>query len=483
MGRFVGREVAIVDAMEGLARSLSVECAIPLDSGLDNGARELDLFEKEMKDNRSRLGTELKKLEATTKKAGGKGGDQNTLIQAMKDYNAKREEIDQWKSNQLHTVFLIERRRFGEILSATSKVAAAQIEYSKVITAMNDDTAGHTKLLGTLEALSGEQIEALSVASQKSYTTLNTSEAANGVTLTGSTNTVLARGPGGGPSQSPYGTPRAAAAGGPPSGAPPPPNFAPGPPGPPSGAPPPPNFSPGPPSGAPPPPNFSPGPPSYDSGGGGPPPMGLPKMPARGPPSMGNSPSGSPRPGGGPPPLPGGGPPSGSPGTMRAKGPPPPTPSSGPPGGAGRPSLPPPMHGGGGGPPPMPGGGGPPRGPPPSMGGGPPMPMGGGPPPPMGGGPPPPPAGGGPPPPPGGGPPPPPKAPKASSSSKKPKSGGGGGGGGKIGGGDPSEGRGDLLSSISGFKGGLKKTVTNDRSGLIKETKGGGGGGRGPPMF
>lgn len=461
--------------MDGLARSLSVECAIPLDSGLDNGARELDLFEKEMKDNRSRLGTELKKLEATTKKAGGKGGDQNTLIQAMKDYNAKREEIDQWKSNQLHTVFLIERRRFGEILSATSKVAAAQIEYSKVIAAMNDDTAGHTKLLGTLEALSGDQIEALSVASQKSYTALNTSEASN-VTLTGSTNTVLARGPGG-PSASPYGTPRSAAPSGPPSGAPPPPNFAPGPPGPPSGAPPPPNFSPGPPSGAPPPPNFSPGPPSYEpsSGGGLPPPMGLPKMPARGPPSMGNSPAGSPRPGGGPPPLPGGGPPSGSPGTMRAKGPPPPTPGAG---ASPRPSIPPPMMGGGG-PPPMPGGG-PPRGPPPSMGGGgPPPPMGGPPPPMMGGG-------GGPPPPPPGGAPPPPKAPKASSSSSKKKSSKASSNSGALGGGDPSEGRSDLLSSISGFKGGLKKTVTNDRSGpnLAAEKKGPGGGGRGPPpMF
>ena len=482
--------------MEGLARSLSVECAIPLDSGLDNGARELDLFEKEMKDNRSRLGTDLKRLESVTKKAGGKGGDQNTLIQAMKDYNAKREEIDQWKSNQLHTVFLIERRRFGEILSATTKVATAQMEYAKVISAMNDDTAGHTKLLGTLEALSSEQIEALSVASQKSYTSLNTSEAAN-VTLTGSTNSVLTRG--GPPSSSPYGTPRTGSTSGgppsgPPSGAPPPPNFAPGPP---SGAPPPPNFAPGPPgppSGAPPPPNFSPSPPSYmDSGPGAgstPPPMGLPKMPPRGPPSMpGSSPAASPRPGGGPPPIPGGGPPpsmpgsGGSPGTLRGmnKGPPPPMP-----GGAGSPRPP-------GGPPSMPGGPPPSRGPPAPMGMGPPPPM-GGPPPPMGappapmGGPPPPP-GGGPPPPPPGGAPPPPKAPKASKSSGK-KKGGGGGGGGKIGGGDPSEGRNDLLNSISGFKGGLKKTVTNDRSApVLTEKKSGGGGGPmgmgrgGPPMF
>lgn len=472
MGRIVGRETSIIEAMEGVARSLTVECAIPLDSGIENGARELDMFEKEMKESRSRLGTELKKLEAVTKKAGGKGGDQNVLIQAMKDFNAKREEIDQWKSNQLHAVFLIERRRFGEILSATTKVAAAQIEYAKVVTAMNDDTASHTQLLSTLEALSAEQIEALSVASQKQYTSLNTSEGAN-VTLTGSTNTVLTRG--GAPTQS-YGAPRpisSPGAGGPPSGAPPPPNFNPGPP---SGAPPPPNFNPGPPSGAPPPPNFSPSPPSYDSGpgagmGGPPPPMGLPKMPPRGPSVSSGSPSSSPR--AGPPPVPGGGPP-GSNGTLRGgKGPSPPMPGGGM---GGPPKMP------GGGAPPMPGG--PPRGPPMGMGG-PPPPM-GGPPPPMGGGPPPPPGGGPPPPPPGGGPPPPkPPAPSKSSSKSKSKGGGGGGGGGKIGGGDPSEGRGDLLNSISGFKGGLKKTVTNDRSApvLTADKKAAGGGRGGPPMF
>jgi len=69
---------------------------------------------------------------------------------------------------------------------------------------------------------------------------------------------------------------------------------------------------------------------------------------------------------------------------------------------------------------------------------------------------------GGPPPPPGPpGPPPPPKAPKVSAPAPK------------VGGSEPAENRGALLSSISGFsKGGLKKTVTVDKSSpLIKEEK------------
>jgi len=69
---------------------------------------------------------------------------------------------------------------------------------------------------------------------------------------------------------------------------------------------------------------------------------------------------------------------------------------------------------------------------------------------------------GGPPPPPGPpGPPPPPKAPAPKANAPK------------IGGSEPTENRGALLSSISGFsKGGLKKTVTVDKSGpLLKEEK------------
>lgn len=176
LSRIAGRQVAVSEAMEGVCRSLSIDLATPLDSGIDNGARELDTFEKEMKDNRTRLAAELKKLEGTTKKAGGKGGDQSVLIQAMKDFNAKREEIDRFKSDQLHTVFLIERRRFGEILSATTKVVGSQMEYARVVLAMEADAPGHTQLLSTLESLSEEQISALSVASQKPYTSLNTSD-------------------------------------------------------------------------------------------------------------------------------------------------------------------------------------------------------------------------------------------------------------------------------------------------------------------
>lgn len=78
----------------------------------------------------------------------------------------------------------------------------------------------------------------------------------------------------------------------------------------------------------------------------------------------------------------------------------------------------------------------------------------GGPPPPPAGGPPAPPAGGPPPPPAGG-----PAKSKSSKSSSKSKPSGS-----ALGGGDPDEGRGDLLNSISGFKGGLRKVQTNDRS-------------------
>jgi hypothetical protein len=136
--------------------------------------------------------------------------------------------------------------------------------------------------------------------------------------------------------------------------------------------------------------------------------------------------------------------------TPPAARPPPPSrpPGSLPPGPSppGPPPGPPPMRTPSGPPPP-----GPPPGPPPTPSGG--------------GGPPPPP---GPPPP---GPPPPPAAPA-----------------GKIGGGDPSQNRGALLSSIEGFsKGGLKKTVTNDRSAPVTKNSpapagGGGGGGGGGGM-
>lgn len=95
----------------------------------------------------------------------------------------------------------------------------------------------------------------------------------------------------------------------------------------------------------------------------------------------------------------------------------------------------------------------------------PPMPSMTAPPPPPAGGPPPPPAGGPPPPPAGGPPPPPAGGPAKSKSSSKAKSSSKSSDSHKLGGGDPNEGRGDLLSSIAGFKGGLKKTVTNDRSG------------------
>lgn len=438
LGMIVGREQAVSDALEQVSRSLQVDLVTPLDSGIDNGARELDVFEKEMKDNRTRLGADLKKLETATKKS-AKQGD-NTLIQAMKDFNSKREEIDQFKSNQLHTVFLIERRRFGEILSATTKVVNSQLEFARTVIAMEQDSQHHAHLLGTLESLSEEQVSALQVSSQKSYTALNTSEGAN-VTLTSSTNTTVNRGgpaPGGN-----YGSPRGPASPGgppPPSGAPPPPNFSPPPPMNSPGGPPPPMGGPPPPMGGPPPPM------------GAPPPMGSLPPPMSAPP-----PGGSPRPPGGAPPP---GPPGGGNGTMR---------------GGKMPAPPPPMGG-----PPAPMGA-----PPPGRGGPPPPPGGGPPPPPPGGGPPPPPAGGGPPPPPAA--PKAPKAPKASSKPSKPAKsggGGGGGGGGAVGGGDPSEGRGDLLNSITGFKGGLKKTVTNDRSGpILKEDKKPGGGRGAPPMF
>ena len=100
--------------------------------------------------------------------------------------------------------------------------------------------------------------------------------------------------------------------------------------------------------------------------------------------------------------------------------------------------------------------------------------------------PPPPPAGGPapPPPPPTGGPAPPPpaKAPPAPKANKKGTPSSKKTDHAKLGGGDPDEGRGDLLNSIAGFKGGLKKTVTNDRSGpILKEDKKPAGGM--PPMF
>ena len=437
LSRIAGRQVAVSEAMEGVCRSLSIDLATPLDSGIDNGARELDTFEKEMKDNRTRLAAELKKLEGTTKKAGGKGGDQSVLIQAMKDFNAKREEIDRFKSDQLHTVFLIERRRFGEILSATTKVVGSQMEYARVVLAMEADAPGHTQLLSTLESLSEEQISALSVASQKPYTSLNTSEAAN-VTLTGSTNAALSRA-GGPPPTAAYGSPRPMHSGpgaGQSPGGPPPP-------GPPGGAPPPPNFAPSPPSFEPPPP-MSPG---------GTPKMGPPKFSA-------------------PPPMPGGGPPGGGPPSSPRPNLPPPMPSGGPPGSNGT------LRSGSKAPPPVPG-----KMPPPMPGkapGGPPPPPMGAPPPPMGGGPPPPPmGGGGPPPPPPGGAPPPPKPSKTSastSSGKKKAATSSGGGGGDE--------RNALLGSINNFKGGLKKTVTNDRSApVLKEDKKPGMGRGGPPMF
>jgi Ran GTPase-activating protein (RanGAP) involved in mRNA processing and transport len=80
---------------------------------------------------------------------------------------------------------------------------------------------------------------------------------------------------------------------------------------------------------------------------------------------------------------------------------------------------------------------------------------------------------GGPPPPPPGGPPPPPAAPKAPKADSKSKSSSKPSG--------DSEDRSQLFSSINGFKGGLKKTVTNDRSApILKEEKKPAGI---PPMF
>lgn len=342
----------IADGIDTVANSLLNDIVQNLEQKLEIDSKDIDNFEKDMNKSRKDLQGELKELEKKTKKSGKKGGDA-ALLQNMKEFNTKREDIDRFKSDILKKVFLIERKRFGDVLISSSSFVQSQIGFSGTIANLQSDVTHWSSVLQTLDVLSDEQIAALAVKAEAGYQKLQTSESTN-VTLTDATNkNVLNANHFQTGSRTQPSTP---------------------------GGPPPPNFNPPPPNHNPPPPSFNPPPPSFNP-----------------------SPKGSPQP------------------KMSPK-------------------IPAPLKKG----PPTPGG------PPPPLSGGPPPPSFGGPPPPPSGGPPPPPSGGPPPPPSSGAPPP----SKSSSSSKKGKSSGGGSGD-----------RGSLLGSIESFKkGGLKKTVTVDKS-------------------
>lgn len=430
--KFVYHQRNIAAAIENTAKVMQSEVTTFLESSSDAKKEELSTFDRDTKKQRTQLGSDLKKMEDGLKKSSKLG--QEALKNSMQLFNDKRVEIDRFKSESLRKIFLIERKRFGEILGQLVKVADSQLQYAGTVQGMTGDLQSFNALLQTTDKVTDEQMQSLTVKADKSFIKLQTSESTD-VQLTAATNSFVQQGaanatvgtvhrssvsvPGAAPSPS-NATMR---------GAPPPPMSAPAPP-PPVGAP-----------SLPPPITGMGGPPMASSppppGGRGPPPgpPGPPAGPPRGPPGP---PPGPPT--GGPPPSPRGPPPApNSPSTMRGPPPGPPGPPPGPPrapvGGA-----PPP-------PPPGPKGGAPPPPPPPSGGGGP-------------------------------KPPPPPPVSKSSKSSKKdddypaPESSGE---------------RNALLGSIQGFKkGGLKKTVTVDKSApVLTAEKGGGGGGRGkmPPMY
>eukprot|EP01122_Echinamoeba_exundans_P001531 TRINITY_DN11568_c0_g1_i1.p1 TRINITY_DN11568_c0_g1~~TRINITY_DN11568_c0_g1_i1.p1 ORF type:complete len:515 (+),score=175.66 TRINITY_DN11568_c0_g1_i1:296-1840(+) len=441
--KFVYHQRNVANAVENTAKVMQTEITQFIETSQDAKKEELAAFDRDVKKERTRLAGDLKKMEEGLKKSSKLG--QEALKNSMQLFNDKRVEIDRFKSDNLRKVFLIERKRFGEILGQLCKVADAQQVFAGTITAMGGDLQAFNALLQTTDKVTDEQMQSLTVKADKSFIKLQTGESTD-VQLTAATNSFVQQGaanatvgsvqrssvsvPGAAPS--PSGTMRTAPAMPPPmgGGAPPPPVGAPSLPPPITGMP------------APPPPMTNIPPPISSPGG---PPRGPPGPPpgAGGPPRGPPGPPPGPPGGGGPPPSPRGPPPApSSPGTMRGPPPGPPGPPSGPP----RPPA-------GGAPPPPP-----------------PGPKGGAAPPP-------------PPPPPGGGagpkPPPPPPVSKSSKSSAPaddydvPP---------------PSGERNALLGSIQGFKkGGLKKTVTVDKSApvLTADKGGGGGGGRGkmPPMF
>jgi len=148
-------------------------------------------FEKDLTKNRKDLGAQLKKLEQEAQKAGKKGD--HVLKTAMKNFNDKREEIDRFKSDNLRKIFLLERKRFGDVLTATSKLAQSQMDYAAQVASMSSDASNWQSLLGTIDNLTDDQINALASKADKPFVQLRQAEAGD-VVLYESTNAIITKG-------------------------------------------------------------------------------------------------------------------------------------------------------------------------------------------------------------------------------------------------------------------------------------------------
>jgi hypothetical protein len=171
------------------AVSLQNDFVAPLARSMDPHQKEINEKMKDLQKRDSAFSKEMAASEKLVTKASKSG--QQVMVEAVKEFNLKKEEVDQKKAEVLLDVFSMERERYLFIIEQMCKVFDSQVLYANAITSVTTDLPIWKEKARTKNALSEEQLDAIATRSEQTFKQVG--DSSTDVVLYRSTNDAIKR--------------------------------------------------------------------------------------------------------------------------------------------------------------------------------------------------------------------------------------------------------------------------------------------------